>query len=325
MKKLYILSLLMVSGLSFGQSTLPFYDGFNYANASNLGGQGGWVNLNSGDEVVVASGNLSYTGLAASTGNSVTFGGAGTDPQLAITPQTTGVIYASYLLNVTDISGLTFANGSYHFGLGTGTSFASTVWIKPATATEYSIGINKRTTAADAVFSTTNVAVNQTLFIVVAFDIANQTSSMWINPVASTLGDTTIPTPSLTASTGANVTTIDKAFLRQGSATDTPTSLIIDEIRVGTTWASVTPVALSVKDNAIAGLKVYPNPVTNGKLFISTDANTEKSVVIFDVLGKQVVNTTATESVNVSNLKGGVYIVKITEEGKTATRKLVIK
>lgn len=83
--------------------------------------------------------------------------------------------------------------------------------------------------------------------------------------------------------------------------------------------------ALSVKDNAIAGLKVYPNPVTGGKLFISTDANNEKAVVIFDVLGKQVLNTTATESVNVSNLKGGVYIVKITEEGKTATRKLVIK
>lgn len=83
--------------------------------------------------------------------------------------------------------------------------------------------------------------------------------------------------------------------------------------------------SLSVKENNIAGLKVYPNPVTNGKLFITTDSNVEKTVAIYDVLGKQVVNTTATESVNVSNLKGGVYIVKITEEGKTATRKLVIK
>lgn len=87
---------------------------------------------------------------------------------------------------------------------------------------------------------------------------------------------------------------------------------------------SVTP-TLGVKDNTISGLKVYPNPVTNGKFFISTDANSDKSVVIFDVLGKQVLTTTATESVNVSNLKTGVYIVKITEEGKTATRKLVIK
>ncbi len=93
---------------------------------------------------------------------------------------------------------------------------------------------------------------------------------------------------------------------------------VIDNI----VWTAYT---LGVKENNIAGLKVYPNPVTGGKFFISTDANTTKSVAIFDVLGKQVVNTTATETVNVSNLKAGVYIVKITEEGKTATRKLVIK
>lgn len=82
---------------------------------------------------------------------------------------------------------------------------------------------------------------------------------------------------------------------------------------------------LGVKENQIAGLNIYPNPVTNGKFSISTNANAEKSVVIFDVLGKQVFKTTATETVNVSNLNAGVYIVKITEEGKTATRKLIIK
>lgn len=87
----------------------------------------------------------------------------------------------------------------------------------------------------------------------------------------------------------------------------------------------LTGTSLSVKDNAIAGLKVYPNPVTNGKFFIATDSNTEKTVAIFDVLGKQVVNTKVLETVNVSNLKSGVYIIKITEESKTATRKLVIK
>ncbi|MFC6098171.1 T9SS type A sorting domain-containing protein [Flavobacterium qiangtangense] len=88
---------------------------------------------------------------------------------------------------------------------------------------------------------------------------------------------------------------------------------------------SVEDLSLGVKENQIAGLNIYPNPVTNGKFSISTNANAEKSVVIFDVLGKQVVKTTATETVNVSNLNAGVYIVKITEEGKTATRKLIIK
>lgn len=83
---------------------------------------------------------------------------------------------------------------------------------------------------------------------------------------------------------------------------------------------------LSNNQFSIAGLRVYPNPVTNGNLFITSDSNLSKQVSVFDVLGKQVIKTTVTNlPVNVSSLNRGVYIVKITEDGKTATRKLVIK
>lgn len=83
---------------------------------------------------------------------------------------------------------------------------------------------------------------------------------------------------------------------------------------------------LSTSQNQISGLNVYPNPVTNGKLSITSDSNESKAVVIYDVLGKQVLSTVVTNQVvNVSDLTSGVYIVKITEEGKTATRKLVIR
>lgn len=82
---------------------------------------------------------------------------------------------------------------------------------------------------------------------------------------------------------------------------------------------------LSVNQNQIESLKIYPNPVTNGTFYINTNADSTKEVVVYDVLGKQVIKTSTTNAVNVSNLKGGVYIVKITEDGNTATRKLVIK
>lgn len=88
---------------------------------------------------------------------------------------------------------------------------------------------------------------------------------------------------------------------------------------------SVIDQTLGTSKNSIEGLKVYPNPVTNGMLYIDTNADASKDVVIYDVLGKQVVNTTTQNAVNVSKLNAGVYIVKVTEEGKTATRKLVIK
>ncbi len=83
---------------------------------------------------------------------------------------------------------------------------------------------------------------------------------------------------------------------------------------------------LSVKQNAISGLSVYPNPVTDGNLYITSDSSEAKTVAVFDILGKQVLNTkTSNNAVNVSSLKGGAYIVKITEEGKTDTRKLIIE
>lgn len=87
------------------------------------------------------------------------------------------------------------------------------------------------------------------------------------------------------------------------------------------------PAAASTKDfNTISGLKMFPNPLSGNILNIATAANAAKTVAIFDVLGKQVLNTKVNgEAVNVSGLTAGVYIVKITEEGKTATRKLVVK
>jgi hypothetical protein len=83
---------------------------------------------------------------------------------------------------------------------------------------------------------------------------------------------------------------------------------------------------LGVKQNVIAGLNMYPNPVSKETLYITSNSSEAKSVSVYDVLGKQILNAkTANGTVNVSNLKGGTYIVKITEDGKTDTRKLIIE
>jgi hypothetical protein len=78
--------------------------------------------------------------------------------------------------------------------------------------------------------------------------------------------------------------------------------------------------------DAIEGLTMYPNPLKGNTLYLTSTANAEMSVQIFDIVGKEVTNTNViNNTVNVSGLNAGVYIVKITEEGKTATRKLVIQ
>ncbi len=74
----------------------------------------------------------------------------------------------------------------------------------------------------------------------------------------------------------------------------------------------------------IEGLKIYPNPAKNN-LFIETTLNSDIHVSIVNMLGNEVVNTKVTNNtVNVSNLASGIYIVKITEEGKNSTKKLII-
>ncbi len=76
----------------------------------------------------------------------------------------------------------------------------------------------------------------------------------------------------------------------------------------------------------IEGLSLYPNPVSNGKVYITTKNDFDKEIIIFDVLGKKVMQTMlSSRELNVSNLMSGVYIIKINEKDASATRKLIIR
>ena len=77
---------------------------------------------------------------------------------------------------------------------------------------------------------------------------------------------------------------------------------------------------------ATDGLGFYPNPVSNGKIYITSKTTTNKEITIFDVLGKKVLQTSlSTRELNISSISPGVYIIKIKEGDASATRKLIIK
>lgn len=76
----------------------------------------------------------------------------------------------------------------------------------------------------------------------------------------------------------------------------------------------------------IEGLNIYPNPVSNGRIFITSKTTLTKEVEIFDVLGKKILQATLTgKELNITSLTPGVYIIKVTEKQATATRKLIVK
>ena len=76
----------------------------------------------------------------------------------------------------------------------------------------------------------------------------------------------------------------------------------------------------------IEGFNLYPNPVTNGKVYISTQRNAPKKIMIFDVFGTRIMETTILgKELNLSNLDAGVYVLRVFEQEKVATRKLIVK
>ncbi|MCK0130227.1 T9SS type A sorting domain-containing protein [Flavobacteriaceae bacterium F08102] len=84
-------------------------------------------------------------------------------------------------------------------------------------------------------------------------------------------------------------------------------------------------VALDKKEE-IRGFKMYPNPVTNGKLYISALDRGAKHIQIFNILGKSILTTKIMgKELNISKLTSGVYILKVIISEKTITRKLVVK
>ena len=80
------------------------------------------------------------------------------------------------------------------------------------------------------------------------------------------------------------------------------------------------------QDLTIEGLSFYPNPVSNGRIYIISKSSLDKEITIFDVLGKKVLQTLLnTRELNISSLSPGVYIIKIREGEATAARKLIVK
>ena len=71
---------------------------------------------------------------------------------------------------------------------------------------------------------------------------------------------------------------------------------------------------------------VYPNPAQHGYVNISSKNQTKIEVNVYDMMGKLVSQETINNNhLDVSALTNGIYIIKISQEGAVASKKLVIK
>lgn len=84
--------------------------------------------------------------------------------------------------------------------------------------------------------------------------------------------------------------------------------------------------SLSTSDNRIESFEMYPNPTSSGSVTLTSKNNAAMKVTVFDMLGKQVVNETVSDNtLNVSGLRSGIYIMEVSQEDAKITKKLVIR
>ncbi|MBD0851533.1 T9SS type A sorting domain-containing protein [Maribacter arenosus] len=82
----------------------------------------------------------------------------------------------------------------------------------------------------------------------------------------------------------------------------------------------------NARNHDLPGFKLYPNPAFNDVVYITTDKNARKDIIVYDVFGEIVLtDRILNSSLNISRLIPGVYVLQVSENNNTITRKLVVK
>ena len=79
-----------------------------------------------------------------------------------------------------------------------------------------------------------------------------------------------------------------------------------------------------IGDNDLSNFTLFPNPSNGDIVTINTSVSGEKQVAVFDVLGKKVIDVTIDNELNISALTSGIYMVRVTQNNSTATKKLIV-
>ncbi|MEN9525576.1 MAG: hypothetical protein RLZZ256_960, partial [Bacteroidota bacterium] len=214
-------------------------ENFSYSTAGNITSATANWTAHSGTTFYpqYTNSGLTFNGHAGSgVGGAITISSSGVaDVNRTFTSQNSGTVYMSCLVNFSAGSG-SVSDYFLHFNSGT---FNARVQALTST-TNLRFGVSKAGTPAAVA---TNFSFNTTYLLVVKYtfntgSLTDDNVDLW---VLSSFASTEIlaGTPLQSTSSGTDATSLSAVAIRQG----TPPTGTIDAIRVGTTWASVTPPA----------------------------------------------------------------------------------
>jgi hypothetical protein len=186
--------------------------------------------------------------------------------------------------------------------------------VAPSATGDYTVGISSDQNVADATWGT-DLLYDTTYRITVRYNQDTNIAELWVD--ASSETDTSI----LGADEPDPGATIASFAFRQSDSSENE-AILVDNLVISQTFDET---VLSTSNFDATKFSLYPNPTNTGFVNITSTTADAMNVQVFDILGKQVKNETLVNNrLNVSNLKSGLYMVKITQNNATSTKKLVI-
>lgn len=236
--------------VAFSQPLLT--ENFNFSGTLT---SNGWSAHSGSGTNAISSGatGLEYSGYGGSgIGNAASMTTSGEDVNRSFTAQTSGSIYAAFLIKVSAAQNA----GDYFFHLGgstLGTNFYGRVFVKNS-GSNFQMGVAMTTGTVS--YGSTNFNYNQTYLVVLKYTIVSGTTNdqvaIFVNPNLSSEPGSAEATANATAADPTNIGTV---ALRQGTASNSAT-LLVDGIRIATSWTTLiggTP-AINLSPATVTGL-----------------------------------------------------------------------
>lgn len=101
---------------------------------------------------------------------------------------------------------------------------------------------------------------------------------------------------------------------------------VISNPAINTTHTIFEGDTLSVIDETLTDVSIYPNPVEDELRIVTSEDITNKIATVFDINGKRIINMKLNSTrLDVSSLQSGVYFLRLESEGKSIKRKFIKK
>ena len=286
--------------------TLPLSESFTYTDGS-LVGNSSWEHSGG------ATGNL----LVASGKAVVQHGTPDEDLFLPFTPVSGSIYFAFDFSVIAQENPISGTDNEYFAHLKNDAyGFAAKIDIVPPSAGgDFSVGIATLANTANSTWAT-DFNFDTDYRVTVKYDQVNNTTDLWIDATAET--DVSISGEIPTSGPIA----VESFALRQ-SDSSTNEGVLIDNLTIAQTFSETLS---SNTVSTMTNFRLYPNPAKSGFINITSTGSGAIQANVFDILGKQVINTAvANGRLDVSPLNRGVYIVKLTQGAATTTKKLIVQ